>query len=112
LVATRVLAAEFSLAAALGEQDEVESTRVAGQVSVIDTELREHSVVGARAAALRGREMPTLLATLEAVRAELGEDADTPSDDAGTPSETPAPSDAEGENIDQSPPTNTADNVF
>ena len=73
LVATRVLSAESSLTAALGEQDEVESTRVAEQVSVIDTELREHSVVGARAAALRGREMPTLLAALEAVRAELGE---------------------------------------
>ena len=75
LVATRVLAAESSLTAALGEQDEVESARVAEQVSVIDTELREHAVVGARAAALRGREMPTLLAALEAVRAELGEPA-------------------------------------
>ena len=73
VVATRVLAAESSLTAAQGEQDEVESTRVAEQVSVIDTELREHSVVGARAAALRGKEMPTLQAALEAVRDELGE---------------------------------------
>ncbi len=68
VVATRVLAAESSLTAAQGEQDEVESTRVAEQVSVIDTELREHSVVGARAAALRGKEMPTLQAALKAVR--------------------------------------------
>jgi hypothetical protein len=118
LVATRVLAAESSLTAALGEQDEGESARVAQQIGIIDTELREHSVVGARAAALRGREMPTLQAALEAVRAELGdagepdEDTDTPSDEAGTPSETSASSDAEGENIDQKSSTNTADNVF
>ena len=82
LVATRVLAAESSLTAALSEQDEVESARVADQVSAIDTELREHAVVGARAAALRGREMPTLQAALQAVRAQLGEPA-TPGDDAG-----------------------------
>ena len=118
LVATRVLAAESSLTAALGEQDEVESARVAEQIGVIDTELREHSVVGARAAALRGREMPTLRAALEAVRAELGEaaepdeDADTASDDAGAPSETSVPSDDDDEEIDESSPTNTADNVF
>jgi hypothetical protein len=118
LVATRVLAAESSLTAALGEQDEVESARVAEQVGVIDTELREHSVLGARAAALRGREMPTLRAALEAVRAELGDavepeaNADTPSDDAGAPSETSVPSDEDDEEIDESSPTNTADNVF
>jgi hypothetical protein len=113
-----VLAAESSLTAALSEKDEGESTRVAEQVSVIDTELREHSVVGARAAALRGREMPTLLAALEAVRAELGEraepadDADTPSDTAGVPSEKSVPSDTDDDEIDESSPTNTADNVF
>jgi hypothetical protein len=94
LVATRVLAAESSLTAALGEQDEVESARVAQQVSVIDAELREHAVVGARAAALRGREMPTLQAALGAVRTELGEpaqattDADTPPEAAGAAPET------------------------
>ncbi len=76
LVATRVLTAESSLTAALSEQDEVESARVAEQVGVIDTELREHAVVGARAAAVRGREMPTLQAALEAVRAELGDPAE------------------------------------
>jgi hypothetical protein len=118
LVATRVLAAESSLTAALAEQDEVESARVAEQVGVIDTELREHSVVAARAAALRGREMPTLRAAIEAVRADLGEaagpdeDADTPSDDGGAPSETSVPSDDDDREIDESSPTNTADNVF
>ena len=115
LVATRVLAAESSLTAALGEQDEGESARVAEQVSVIDTELREHSVVGARAAALRGREMPTLRAALEAVRAELGEPAgpgDSESDASRTPSETSVPSDAEGDEIDETSSTNTADNAI
>ena len=115
LVATRVLAAESSLTAALGEQDEGESARVAEQVSVIDTELREHSVVGARAAALRGREMPTLRAALEAVRAELGEPAgpgDGESDASGTLSETSVPSDAEGGEIDETSSTNTADNAI
>jgi hypothetical protein len=118
LVATRVLAAESSLTAALGEQDEAESALVAEQVGVIDTELREHSVLGARAAALRGREMPTLRAALEAVRAELGEaaepevNADPPSDDAGAPSETSVPSDEDDEEIGESSPTNAADNVF
>ena len=117
LVATRVLAAESSLTAALSEQDEGESTRVAGQVSVIDTELREHSVVGARAAALRGKEMPTLQAALTAVRAQLGEpepadEGETVSDDAGEESEVPVPDDAEGGQIDENTSTNTADNVF
>jgi len=118
LVATRVLSAESSLTAALGEQDEVEGARVAEQVGVIDTELREHAVVGARAAALRGREMPTLQAALEAVRAELGEpvtpshdaglggtgqlaeattDADTPPEAAGAAPETSVPADAGSE---------------
>ncbi|MDT5230084.1 MAG: hypothetical protein QOI39_584 [Mycobacterium sp.] len=118
LVATRVLAAESSLTAALGEQDEVESARVAEQVSVIDTELREHAVVGARAAALRGREMPTLQAALGAVRAELGEpaqattDAATPPEAAGAPPETSVPADAGNDDIDETPSANTADNVF
>jgi glutathione S-transferase len=122
LVATRVLTAESSLTAALGEQDEGESARVAQQVSVIDTELREHSVVGARAAALRGREMPTLKAALEAVRAELGEaaepddaaddEAEATSGDAGAASGTSVPSDDEDGKMDESSPTKSADNVF
>lgn len=105
LVATRVLAAESSLTAALSEQDEVESARVAEQVGVIDTELREHAVVGARAAAVRGREMPTLQAALEAVRGELG---DPPESAAGG-----FEADARGEQTDQTEETssaNTADN--
>jgi len=114
LVATRVLAAESSLTAALGEQDEVESTRVTEQVGVIDTELREHAVVGARAAALRGREMPTLLAALEAVRAELGEPAprgDTVSQTEGSDAQTDD-SEAGSDEIDENASPNTADNVF
>jgi hypothetical protein len=119
LVATRVLTAESTLTAALTEQDEVESTRVAEQVGVIDTELREHSVVGARAAALRGREMPTLHAALEAVRSELGEPkaeervaAETPAEAADNPDETSAPDEAGRGEIDETSSTNTADNVF
>ena len=122
LVATRVLSAESSLTAALGEQDEVESARVTEQVSVIDTELREHAVVGARAAALRSREMPTLQAALEAVRAELGEpaefgepkteDAGSPAWDSDSPAEPSVPSNAGGDEIDETPSANTADNVF
>jgi hypothetical protein len=125
LVATRVLSVESSLAAALGEQDEVESARVTEQVGVIDTELREHAVVGARAAALRGREMPTLQAALEAVRAELGEPAapddavsqtegsDAPSGDSESPIEADdTPAAAGNDEIDETASPNTADNVF
>jgi hypothetical protein len=105
---------------------------------VIDTELREHAVVGARAAALRGREMPTLQAALEVVRAELGEPA-PPGDDAGRggvpqrsegtarreagklagaeasepgTDDPDSPTDAGTDEIDETPSTNTADNVF
>jgi hypothetical protein len=106
LVATRVLAAESSLTAALAEQDEVESARVTEQVAVLDTELREHTVAGARAAALRGREMPTLQDALAAVRAELGEAAEPQSEDDGATAE------HSSEEIDETAPANTADNVF
>ncbi|WP_197495320.1 hypothetical protein [Mycobacterium kyorinense] len=85
LVATRVLAAESALSAALGEHDEAESTRVAEQIGVIDAELREHAVVAARAAALRDREMPTLQAALDAIRDELDEPRPEAS---GAPAET------------------------
>jgi hypothetical protein len=118
LVATRVLAAESSLTAAQSEQDEGESTRVAEQVSVIDTELREHSVVGARAAALRGKEMPTLQAALELVRIELGEpeppaeDEESTSDSAVVESETSVPPEVQEGEMGEESPANTADNVF
>jgi hypothetical protein len=124
LVATRVLAAESSLTAALSEQDEVESARVAEQVNVIDTELREHAVVGARAAALRGREMPTLQSALEAVRAQLGESgaarlparagesAEPTATDDGISTQESGPDDADSDENDKSSPTNTANNVF
>ena len=120
LVATRVLGAESSLTAALGEQDEVESARVTEQVGVIDTELREHAVVGARAAALRGREMPTLQAALKAVRAELGEPVEPQSEDAGAPTEDASTriedattaTEGDADQIDETPSANIADNVF
>jgi hypothetical protein len=76
LVATRVLAAESALTAALGEHDEAESARVSAEVGAIDTELREHAAAAARAAAAREREVPTLQAALELIRGELGEPVD------------------------------------
>jgi hypothetical protein len=81
LVATRVLAAETALSAALGEQDELEHARVANRVKAIDSELREHAVATARATAVRDREMPTVQAALTAVRRELGESAEPEIDD-------------------------------
>jgi hypothetical protein len=73
LVSTRVLAAETVLTTALAARDEAENTRVSDQVNAIDSELREHAIAAARAAAVRDREMPTVRAALEAVRAELGD---------------------------------------
>ncbi|BBZ49975.1 hypothetical protein H7H82_15575 [Mycobacterium heidelbergense] len=73
LVATRVLVAESVLSTALIARDEAENAQVADQVSTIDSELREHAIAAARAAAVRDREMPTVRAALDAVRAELGE---------------------------------------
>jgi hypothetical protein len=119
LVAGRVLAAESSLSTALGDQDEAESARVGGQVSVIDAELREHAVAGARAAALRGREMPTLQAALATVRAELSESAaartspTVPSNVTATETASPVVAGTgQIDAIDESAPTNAADNVF
>ncbi|MCV7378265.1 hypothetical protein BST11_18680 [Mycobacterium alsense] len=83
LVATRVLVAESALSTALLARDEAENTQVADQVSAIDSELREHAIAAARAAAARDREMPTVLAALNAVRAELGEPGIPPPDDPG-----------------------------
>jgi hypothetical protein len=73
LVATRVLVAESVLSKAVLAQDEVENAEVTDQVSAIDRELRAHAVAASRAAAERDRDMPTVLAALDAVRAELGE---------------------------------------
>ncbi|WP_239655285.1 hypothetical protein [Mycobacterium riyadhense] len=73
LVAGRVLIAESLLSTALTARDEAENARVADQVSAIDSELREHGIAAARAAAMRDREMPAIQAALDAVRAELGE---------------------------------------
>ena len=73
LVATRVLVAESELTTSLAARDEAENARVAEQVSAIDSELREYAIAAARAASARDREMPTVRAALDAVRAELGE---------------------------------------
>ncbi|WP_242657847.1 hypothetical protein [Mycobacterium kubicae] len=73
LVASQVLVAESLLNTASSARDEAENTRVNDQVSAIDSELREHAIAAARAAAVRDREMPTVQAALQAVRAELGE---------------------------------------
>ena len=73
MVASRVLDAESVLSTAVTAHDEAENVRVTDQVSVIDGELREHALAAARAAALRDREMPTMQAALDAIRAELGE---------------------------------------
>lgn len=88
LVATRVLIAESLLSTALVARDEAENARVADQVSAIDSELREHAIAAARAAAVRDREMPTVKAALDAVRAELGEPGiPTPEGPAGQASQ-------------------------
>jgi hypothetical protein len=50
--------------------------------------------------------MPTLQAALAAVRAELGDPAGPPSEDASVAT------DGVSEEINETPPTNTADNVF
>jgi hypothetical protein len=73
LVATRVLVAESVLSTTLAARDEVENAQVADRVSAIDSELREHAIAAARAASMRDREMPTVKAALDAVRAELGD---------------------------------------
>jgi hypothetical protein len=73
LVATRVLAAESLLSTGLVVRDEAENEQVSEQVGAIDTELREHAIAAARAAAARDREMPIVAAALNAVRAELGQ---------------------------------------
>jgi hypothetical protein len=87
LVATRVLVAESVLSTALISRDEAENAEVTDQVGAIDSELREHAIAAARAAAARDREMPTVKAALDAVRAELGEPditpPETPTEDVG-----------------------------
>jgi hypothetical protein len=75
---------------------------VADRVSAIDSELREHAFAAARAAAARDREMPTVWAALDAVRAELGQpgapDCESPAEDAGeSKSDKPASKKAKGD---------------
>jgi hypothetical protein len=72
LAAARVLSAEPALIAELAELDEAEAGRLADRVGAIDTELRDHGLAAARAAARRNRDLPALQGALDAVRAELG----------------------------------------
>ncbi|MEB3020245.1 hypothetical protein [[Mycobacterium] crassicus] len=73
LVALRVVAAESALTAELAERNETETARAADRIAGLDRELGEHAAATARAAAVRDRQLPTLLRALENVRAELGE---------------------------------------
>ncbi|QLL07902.1 hypothetical protein [Mycobacterium vicinigordonae] len=77
-VASRVVVAESLLSTEVTAHDEVENARVNDKVSRIDGELREHALAAARAAAARDREMPTIQAALDAVRAELGDPSSAP----------------------------------
>jgi hypothetical protein len=70
-VATRVLAAETALTSELAVRDEAESATAADRVAEIDSELREHAIATARAAAVRDRRLPPLQRALDAVREEL-----------------------------------------
>jgi hypothetical protein len=99
LVATRVLVAESMLSTALSARDEAENGRVSDRVSVIDSELREHAIAAARAGTVRDREMPTITAALDAVRAELGEPGRPQSANVGEP--------ASEDGIDESAPKGT-----
>jgi hypothetical protein len=71
VVATRVLAADAALTAALAAEEEADADTAAARIAEIDAELREHAAATARAAALRDRRLPGLLRALDAVRAEL-----------------------------------------
>ncbi len=102
LVATRVLVAESVLSKALMAADEAENAQVTDHVSAIDGELREHAMASARAAAVRDRELPTVMAALDAVRAELGEPGIPPpespaEDDAAGGTEKPGSRSANGD---------------
>jgi hypothetical protein len=70
-VATRVLAAEATLTADVARRDEADAEVATAHVGEIDSELREHAVATARAAALRDRRLPPLQKALDTVRTEL-----------------------------------------
>lgn len=88
LVAIRVVLADSMINTEISASDEVENARVADRVSAIDTELREHAIAAARAAAMRDREMPTIQAALDVIRAELGEPGIPSIDGRGWPDRT------------------------
>lgn len=72
LVSTRVLAAEAELTTHRAARDEADGERTDRQIAELDTELREHAITVARAAALRDRRAVTLHRALDSVHAQLG----------------------------------------
>jgi hypothetical protein len=70
-VATRVLDAETVLLSDLAGRDERDGAEAAERVAEIDAELHAYAVQTVRAAEVRDRRLPPLLAALETVRAEL-----------------------------------------
>ncbi len=70
-VAGRVLAAEAALGRAAAERDAADSARADDVVAGIDRQIREHTIAGARAGAVRDRQAPVLMRALAAVRGEL-----------------------------------------
>jgi hypothetical protein len=71
MVATRVLAAEAELTAALADREELATRQTAERIAEFDARLREQALARARAGAERARAVPELEQTLARVRAEL-----------------------------------------
>ncbi|HEY7054668.1 MAG TPA: hypothetical protein VH496_21390 [Mycobacterium sp.] len=71
MVATRLLRAEPALTTQQAELEETEAADVAARIAAIDSELREHALAAAQAAATRDRELPGLQRALDAVHTEL-----------------------------------------
>jgi hypothetical protein len=74
-VTTRMLHAESVLTAEQARLDDAAGTEVSDRVAAIDAELREHAVAAAQATAVRDRELPALQRALDAVHAELDQNA-------------------------------------
>ncbi|CAN5293073.1 hypothetical protein BH11ACT7_BH11ACT7_32320 [soil metagenome] len=71
VVATRVLAADAALTAALADDEESARQRLGERIAEIDARLRQQALSRTQAAAVRDREMPAILRGLALVRAEL-----------------------------------------
>lgn len=75
-VALRVVDAEAAFSAEVAARIRTESARAAERIAVLDRELREHAAATARAVRARDRHLPALQRALQAVRAELADQAD------------------------------------